>query len=58
VPPRLTPAEILRIIRDVLSACTVRRAGALLVTDHIRDFERFQPFCNLRLRRGSEYLAR
>ncbi len=57
-PPRLTPAEFLRIVRDFLSARTARRAGAQLVTDHIRDFEWFQPFCNLRLRRGSEYFVR
>jgi hypothetical protein len=56
--PRLPSAEIQRIVRDVLIARTARRAGALLVTDNIRDFERIKPFCNVRLRRGSEYFAR
>lgn len=56
--PRLPPAEIQRIIRDVLIARTARRAGALLVTDNVRDFERIKPFCNVRLRRVSEYFAR
>lgn len=56
--PRLPPTEIQRIIRDVLIARTARRAGALLITDNIRDFERIRPFCNVRLRRGSEYFDR
>jgi predicted nucleic acid-binding protein len=56
--PRLPPAEIQRIIRDVLIARTARRAGALLVTDNVRDFERIQPFCNVRVKRGSEYFGR
>jgi predicted nucleic acid-binding protein len=29
----------------------------LLVTDNARDFERIKPFCNVRLRRGSEYFS-
>lgn len=56
--PRLPPAEIQRIIRDVLIARTARRAGALLVTDNIRDFETIKPFCNVRLKRGTEYFGR
>ncbi|HEV7377440.1 MAG TPA: hypothetical protein VGN95_22175 [Pyrinomonadaceae bacterium] len=36
--PKLPAAEKQRIIRDVLIARTARRAGALLVTDNLKDF--------------------
>ena len=53
--PRLPAAEKQRIIRDVLIARTARRAGALLVTDNIRDFKMIGRFCAVRAMTGSRY---
>lgn len=53
--PRLPAAEKQRIIRDVLIARTVRRAGALLVTDNVRDFKLIGRFCAVRTMMGSRY---
>lgn len=55
--PRLHPLEKQRIIRDVLIARTVKRAGALLVTDDARDFKVIKQFCNLRIQSGREYFG-
>ena len=52
--PRVPKAEQQRIIRDVLIARTARRAGALLVTDNLSDFEKIGRFCAVRLRSGAE----
>ncbi|HLG15893.1 MAG TPA: hypothetical protein VJH03_15510 [Blastocatellia bacterium] len=54
--PRLHPQEKYRIIRDVLIARTVHRAGALLVTDNVVDFQRIKRFCNVRMKSGKEFL--
>ncbi|MGA9995201.1 MAG: type II toxin-antitoxin system VapC family toxin [Pyrinomonadaceae bacterium] len=56
--PKLHPAEKHRIIRDVLIARTARRAGALLVTDNVKDFEMIRRFCSVRTVRGAEYFRR
>jgi len=40
--PRVSKAEQQRIIRDVLIARTARRAGALVVTDNLSDFEKIR----------------
>lgn len=53
--PKLHPAEKHRIVRDVLIARTARRAGALLVTDNVKDFEMIRRFCSVRTVRGREY---
>ncbi|MEN3332758.1 MAG: hypothetical protein V7641_2123 [Blastocatellia bacterium] len=45
--PRLQGSEKQGIIRDVLIARTVKRAGALLVTDNIKDFQRIRRFCSV-----------
>jgi predicted nucleic acid-binding protein len=55
--PRLPAAEKQRIIRDVLIARTARRAGALLVTDNIRDFKMIARFCSVRTVVGSQYFS-
>jgi len=55
--PRLHPQEKQRIIRDVLIARTVKRVGALLVTDNARDFKMIKRFCNVRTQRGREYFS-
>jgi predicted nucleic acid-binding protein len=44
-----------RITHDVLIARTAKRAGVMVVTDNVRDFEAIQRFCNIRLTSGEEY---
>lgn len=53
--PKLQGSEKQGIIRDVLIARTVKRAGALLVTDNVKDFQRIRRFCSVRFVSGSEY---
>jgi predicted nucleic acid-binding protein len=53
--PKLPAAEKQRIIRDVLIARTVRRAGALLVTDNVGDFKLIGRFCAVRVAPGKQY---
>jgi predicted nucleic acid-binding protein len=55
--PKLPASEIQRIIRDVLIARTVKRAGCLLVTDNLSDFKRIKQFCNVRLMSGKEFFG-
>jgi predicted nucleic acid-binding protein len=47
--PRLSRAEQQRILRDVLIARTAKRAGAIVVTENVSDFEMIRAFCNVRL---------
>jgi predicted nucleic acid-binding protein len=56
--PKLPAAEKQRIIRDVLIARTARRAGALLVTDNVRDFKMIARFCAVQLMPGEKYFSR
>lgn len=53
--PKLPAPEKQRIIRDVLIARTVRRAGAVLVTDNTSDFKMIRRFCAVRLLSGTQY---
>jgi predicted nucleic acid-binding protein len=53
--PKLQDSEKQGMIRDVLIARTVKRAGALLVTDNRKDFQRIRRFCGIRLVSGGEY---
>jgi predicted nucleic acid-binding protein len=53
--PKLPAAEKQRTIRDVLIARTVRRAGALLVTDNVSDFKLISRFCAARVAPGRQY---
>ena len=55
--PRLPAVEKQRIIRDVLIARTAKRAGALLVTDNLKDFERIKRFCAVRTISGAKYFG-
>jgi hypothetical protein len=55
--PKLPAAEKQRIIRDVLIARTVRRAGALLVTDNVKDFKLIARFCAVRAMTGGRYFS-
>jgi predicted nucleic acid-binding protein len=55
--PKLPGMEKQRIIRDVLIARTARRAGALLVTDNVRDFKLIARFCAVRLMPGEKFFS-
>ncbi len=54
---KLHPEEKQRIIRDVLIARTVRRAGGLLITNNISDFKRIKNFCNVNIQSGSQFFG-
>lgn len=56
--PKLPAGEKQRIIRDVLIARTVRRAGAMLVTDNVSDFKLISRFCAVRIIPGKSYFNR
>jgi predicted nucleic acid-binding protein len=56
--PKLPAAEKQRIIRDVLIARTACRAGALLVTDNVKDFKLIARFCAVRAMTGRQYFKR
>lgn len=56
--PKLPYQEKQRIIRDVLIARTVHRAGALLVTNNLDDFRKIRRFCNVRISAGKEFFSR
>lgn len=58
ITPKLPAGEKQRIIRDVLIARTARRAGALLVTDNIKDFKLIKRFCDVRLMSRSQYFGK
>jgi hypothetical protein len=53
--PKLPYADKQRIVRDVLIARTVKRAGALLVTDNLRDFKTISRYCNVRVISGKDF---
>ncbi|MCC6744553.1 MAG: hypothetical protein IT175_11890 [Acidobacteria bacterium] len=55
--PTMPAAEIQRITRDVLIARTVKREGALLVTENVRDFELIRQFCSVRVKSGREHFG-
>jgi predicted nucleic acid-binding protein len=55
--PKLPAVEKQRIIRDVLIARTARRAGALLITDNVKDFKTIARFCAVRLMLGEKYFS-
>jgi len=56
VPP-MSAAEGQRITRDVLIARTVKREGALLVTENVGDFELIARYCRVRYKSGREYFG-
>lgn len=56
--PRISVAERYRIINDVLIARTAKRAGVMLVTDNVKDFQKIQNFCDVKLISGSKYFSR
>jgi predicted nucleic acid-binding protein len=55
--PRLPDSEKQRIVRDVLIARSVKRIGATLVTNNLKDFNEIHRFCSLRIKSGSEFFS-
>jgi len=55
--PRLPDHEKQRIIRDVLIARSVKRIGATLVTNNLKDFNEIHRFCSLRIKSGNEFFS-
>lgn len=55
--PKMSADQKYRITHDVLIACTAKRAGVIVVTDNIRDFEFIQRFCNVRLMNSNGYFG-
>jgi predicted nucleic acid-binding protein len=53
--PKLPYDQKQRIIRDVLIARSVKRAGATLVTDNLKDFVQISRFCNISIKSGRQY---
>lgn len=56
--PKLASQEKQCIIRDALIARTVKCAGALLVTDNMKDFALMRRFCAMRYEAGEDFFAR
>jgi predicted nucleic acid-binding protein len=55
--PRLPAQETQRIIRDVLIARCVKRAGATLITDNLKDFKMIERFCDVKIRSGRDFFG-
>lgn len=55
--PRLGADEKQRIIRDVLIARIAKRAGAVVVTDNLRDFARIQQYCSVKILSTDDHFA-
>src|ERR1051325_1547372 len=55
--PRISVAERHRIVNDVLIARTAKRAGVMVVTDNINDFEKIRNFCDVKIISGSKYFS-
>ena len=55
--PKLPGKETQQIIRDVLIARCVKRAGETLVTDNLKDFKMIERFCEVKIRSGGEFFG-
>jgi predicted nucleic acid-binding protein len=42
---------------DALIAVSARRVGAIVVTQNWDDFKAIQYYCNVKLKRGAEFLS-
>ncbi|MDQ3687943.1 MAG: type II toxin-antitoxin system VapC family toxin [Acidobacteriota bacterium] len=56
--PKLPDSEKHRIISDVLIAVTARRAGALVVTDNLKDFEKIKHYCDVKVMKAIRFFER
>lgn len=55
--PKMSEAERLRIVNDVLIARTAKRAGVVVVTDNISDFKKIRNFCDVKIISGTRYFS-
>jgi predicted nucleic acid-binding protein len=55
--PKMSADQKYRITHDVLIARTAKRAGVIVVTNNVKDFELIQQFCNVRLMSDEEYFG-
>lgn len=53
--PKLPPEEKQRLFRDALIARCAKRAGATLVTDNVKDFEKIARYCELKIKTGEDF---
>lgn len=53
--PKLPDSEKQRIVHDVLIARSVKRIGATLVTDNLKDFRLIERFCPFKFQSAKEY---
>ena len=55
--PKLSHNQKQRIIRDILIARSVKRAGAVLITDHAKDFELINRFRDVKHQSGKQFFG-
>lgn len=55
--PKFSPEERQRLFNDCLLAVSCRRAGATVVTDNVKDFERLSAVCRVKWQRSDAYFA-
>ena len=55
--PKISPEERVRLFNDCLLAVSCRRAGVVVVTDNVKDFERLSSVCRVKFQSGDEFFA-
>jgi predicted nucleic acid-binding protein len=55
--PKLLPGASQRMFLDALIAVSSKRAGATVVTDNWDDFKAIQYYCDVKLKRGSDFFG-
>ncbi|BCM90249.1 hypothetical protein IAD21_02100 [Abditibacteriota bacterium] len=55
--PKFSPEERQRMFNDCLLAVSCRRAGVVVVTDNLKDFERISAVCRVKWLSGDEFFA-
>ncbi len=55
--PKISAEERVRLFNDCLLAVSCRRAGVVVVTDNIKDFERLSSVCRVKFQSGDEFFA-
>ena len=53
--PKISPEERVRLFNDCLLAVSCRRAGVVVVTDNVKDFERLSSACRVKFQSGDEF---
>jgi len=55
--PKISVEERVRLFNDCLLAVSCRRAGVVVVTDNVKDFERLSSVCRVKFQSGDEFFA-